>query len=161
MNIYDFAINFERENREFYEKCAAESASDDLKQVFLDLADEERKHEEIVKQLKEEKTVDEVEAGILPKAKRAFENISKDLPEGVLPKEQVDVYKQAKDMETKSYEFYTEKAEESDLPQVKKTFKRLAEEEKKHEKIMDSIVEMVNRPNTWLEDAEWYHLEDY
>src|SRR6056297_2358044 len=115
MNIYDFAIDFERENREFYEKCAAESASDDLKQVFLDLADEERKHEEIVKQLKAEKKVDEVEAGIMPKAKKAFEKISKDIPEGVLPKEQVNVYKQAKEMETKSYEFYTEKAEESDL----------------------------------------------
>lgn len=163
MNIYDFAIDFEIENREFYEECAAKSANEDLKQVFLDLAKEEKKHENIVRQLKEDKKVDEVESGILPKAKEAFQKISDTMPTGdsLLPEEQVDVYKKAIDLETKSFEFYTEKAEESDSDLVKKTFNRLAEEEKKHERIMKNIVEMVDRPNTWLEDAEWHHLEDY
>ena len=48
MNIYDFAIDFEIENREFYEECAAETSHEDLKQVFLELAKEEKKHENIV-----------------------------------------------------------------------------------------------------------------
>ncbi|OEG63611.1 rubrerythrin [Halanaerobium saccharolyticum] len=163
MNIYDFAIDFEIENREFYEECAANTSHEDLKKVFLELAEEEKKHENIVRQLKENKEVDEVESGILPKAKEAFDKIADNMPTGddVMPEEQVDVYKKAIDLERKSYEFYTEKAEESDSELVKKTFKRLAEEEKKHEKIMDNITEMVDRPNTWLEDAEWYHLEDY
>jgi len=163
MNIYDFAIDFEIENREFYEKCAADTSHEDLKKVFLELAEEEKKHENIVRQLKDNKEVDEVEAGILPKAKEAFQKISETMPTGesLLPEEQVDVYKKAVNLETKSYEFYTEKAEESDSELVKKTFNRLAEEEKKHERIIDNIIEMVDRPNTWLEDAEWHHLEDY
>ncbi len=163
MNIYDFAIDFEIENREFYEECAANTSHEELKQVFLELAGEEKKHENIVRQLKEDKKVDEVEAGILPKAKEAFQKISETMPTGesLLPEEQVDVYKKAVNLETKSYEFYTEKAEESDSELVKKTFNRLAEEEKKHEKIISNIIEMVDRPNTWLEDAEWHHLEDY
>lgn len=163
MNIYDFAIDFEIENREFYEDCAAQTSHEDLKKVFLELAGEEKKHENIVRQLKEDKKVDEVESGILPKAKEAFQKISDTMPTGdsLLPEEQVDVYKKAIDLETKSYEFYTEKAEESDSDIVKKTFNRLAEEEKKHERIMKNITEMVDRPNTWLEDAEWHHLEDY
>ena len=163
MNIYDFAIDFEIENREFYEECAANTSHEDLKNVFLELAGEEKKHENIVRQLKDNKEVDEVEAGILPKAKEAFQKISETMPTGesLLPEEQVDVYKKAVNLETKSYEFYTEKAEESDSELVKKTFNRLAEEEKKHEKIISNIIEMVDRPNTWLEDAEWYHLEDY
>jgi rubrerythrin len=64
-------------------------------------------------------------------------------------------------MEVDSYKFYTEKAEETDNPDVEKSFKRLAEEEKKHERIIDNIIEMVNRPNTWLEDAEWNHMDEY
>lgn len=163
MNIYDFAIDFEIENREFYEECAENTPQEDLKQVFIELAGEEKKHENIVRQLKENKEVDEVETGILPKAKEAFEKISETMPSGenVMAEEQVDVYKKAIGLETKSYEFYQERAEESDSEIVKKTFNRLAEEEKKHERIIDSIIEMVDRPNTWLEDAEWNHLEDY
>jgi di/tricarboxylate transporter len=37
----------------------------------------------------------------------------------------------------------------------------MPKEEKKHETIMRNLVDLVNRPNTWLDDAEWYHLEDY
>ncbi|MFN2340581.1 MAG: ferritin family protein [Halanaerobium sp.] len=163
MNIYDFAIDFEIENREFYEECAANTSHQDLKKVFLELAGEEKKHANIVRQLKKNKEVDEVEAGILSTAKEAFQKISDTMPTGesLLPEEQVDVYKKAVNLEAKSYEFYTEKAEESDSELVKKTFNRLAEEEKKHEKIIENIIEMVDRPNTWLEDAEWNHLEDY
>lgn len=163
MNIYDFAIDFEIENREFYEECAANTSHDELKKVFLELAEEEKKHENIVRQLKENKEVDEVDTGILPKAKEAFDKIADNMPTGddVMPEEQVDVYKKAINLETKSYEFYQERAEEADSELVKKTFNRLAEEEKKHERIIDSIIEMVDRPNTWLEDAEWNHLEDY
>lgn len=164
MNIFDFAIDFEIENRKLYEEFAEKTGNEDLKGVFLELAEEEKKHENIVRQLKENKKADNVEAGILPKAKKVLENIANDLPEGsegVFVDEQVNVYKKAIDIETKSYEFYEEKAEESDSEEVKKAFKRLAEEEKKHERIISNIIELVNRPNTWLEDAEWYHLEDY
>jgi len=164
MNIFDFAINFEIENRKLYEECAEKSGNEHLRGVFLRLAEEEKKHENIVRQLKEEKQVDEVKTDILTSAKDAFESISKDL-EGaenkIFPQKQVDVYKKAKEMEGDSYKFYTDKAEETDNTEVEKTFKRLAEEEKKHERIIDNIIEMVNRPNTWLEDAEWNHMEEY
>lgn len=164
MNIFDFAIEFEIENRKLYEEFAEKTGNEDLKSVFLELADEEKKHEKIVRQLKEKQTADNVEAGILPKAKEVLEKIAKGLPkggEGVFVDEQVDVYKKAIDIEAKSYKFYDEKAEESDSEEVKKAFKRLAEEERKHERIIENIIEMVDRPNTWLEDARWYHLEDY
>ena len=28
-------------------------------------------------------------------------------------------------------------------------------------KILEGIIEFVSRPQTWLENAEWNHLEDY
>ncbi len=161
MDIYEFAINFERENREYYEKCAEEVEQEGLKSVFRELAEEERKHENIVKQLKADKKVGEVVSDILPYAKTAFDKIAAKLPENPLTAEQVDVYNKALAMETKSYEYYIKKAEESELPHVQRVFNELAKEEKKHERIIENIIKLVNRPNTWLEDAEWYHLEEY
>ncbi|RQD75646.1 MAG: rubrerythrin, partial [Halanaerobium sp. MSAO_Bac5] len=114
------------------------------------------------RQMRDNKELDAVESDILPKAKEAFEAISKDLPENeIFDTEQVDVYKKAIAIEEKSIEFYSEQAEKAEDPAIKEAFQRLAEEEKKHEKIMSNITEMVNRPNTWLEDAEWYHLDEY
>jgi rubrerythrin len=164
MNIYDFAINFEIESRKLYEKFAEESGNENLRGVFQGLAEEEKRHENILRQLKEDKKIDEVDSDILSTAKKAFELISKDLTDtkdNVLPQQQVDIYKKAKEIEVDSYKFYTDKAEEAETPEVEKVFNRLAKEEKKHERIIDNIIEMVNRPNTWLEDAEWNHMEDY
>jgi rubrerythrin len=164
MNIYDFAINFEIESRKLYEKFAEESGNENLRGVFQGLAEEEKRHENILKQLKEDKKIDEVDSDILSTAKKAFGLISKDLTDtkdNVLPQQQVDIYKKAKEIEVDSYKFYTDKAEEAETPEVEKVFNRLAKEEKKHERIIDNIIEMVNRPNTWLEDAEWNHMEDY
>jgi len=128
------------------------------------LAEEEKRHEDIIRKLKEEKKIDEVDSDILSTAKESFESIARDLTDtkdNVLPQQQVDVYKKAKEIEFDSYKFYADKAEETELPEVEKVFMRLAKEEKKHERIIDNIIEMVNRPNTWLEDAEWNHMEDY
>jgi len=164
MNIYDFAINFEIESRKLYKKYAEESGNENLRGVFLGLAEDEKRHENILRQLKEEKKIDEVDSDIISTAKEAFQLISKDLSDtkdNIFPQQQVDVYKKAKEIEVDSYKFYNDKAAETEIPEVEKVFKRLAEEEKKHERIIDNVIEMVNRPNTWLEDAEWNHLEDY
>ncbi|MTI58879.1 MAG: rubrerythrin [Firmicutes bacterium] len=161
MNVYEFALEFEQEHSSYYLDCAEKTNNSKLKKVFNDLAEEEQKHAKVVKDLAEKNKVSYVKLDILPRVKQVLEEIASGLPTSVIPTEQVDIYKQARKMEEKSREFYQSKAEETDLEFVKKVFKELAEEERKHENIMVNIVEMVNRPNTWLEDAEWYHHEQY
>ncbi|AZO93661.1 ferritin family protein [Halocella sp. SP3-1] len=161
MNVYEFALEFEQEHSSYYLDCAEKTNNSKLKKVFNDLAEEEQKHAKVVKDLAEKNKVSYVKSDILPRVKQVLEEIVSGLPTSVIPTEQVDIYKQARKMEEKSREFYQSKAEETDLEFVKKVFKELAEEERKHENIMVNIVEMVNRPNTWLEDAEWYHHEQY
>ncbi len=165
MNVYKFALEFEKEHKEFYRKQAETVKNESLKHVFNELADEEEKHERIVKQISEGDKIDHIESEILPKVRDAFKDISikskANKSDQVVPVTQVDVYREAKEMETKSYNFYKEKAEETDIAFVKKAFKKLAREEKKHETILTNLIELVNRPNTWIDDAEMYHIEDY
>jgi len=54
-----------------------------------------------------------------------------------------------------------EKAHEVKEKYQEELFLRLAEEEKKHFFLLKNIVEFVSRPETWLENAEFYHLEEY
>jgi len=161
MDIYQFAINFERENREYYEKCAEKTEDKAIKSVFLELSSEEAKHERIVKELRDNNEIEDLEFDIIPKVNEVFSQIKEGMPDKVMPTEQVDIYDKALNMEEKSKDFYSEKAEEVEDKKAKEILLRLSKEEKKHEDIIRSIIELVNRPNTWLEDAEWYHLEDY
>lgn len=161
MDIYQFAINFERENREYYEKCAEKTEDKAIKSVFLELSSEEAKHERIVKELRDNNEIEDLEFDIIPKVNEVFSQIKEGMPDKVMPTDQVDIYDKALNMEEKSKDFYTEKAKEVKDDKVSEVLERLAKEEKKHEDIIRSIKELVNRPHTWLEDAEWYHLEDY
>jgi rubrerythrin len=54
-----------------------------------------------------------------------------------------------------------EKANEVTEEYQKEIFQRLADEEKKHYFLLENIIEFVSRPETWLENAEFYHLEEY
>jgi len=160
-NVYDFAVEFEREHRDFYKEMIEKTEEKRLKKVFSMLVEQEEKHEKIVEQLRNQERVEHIESDILPDAKKTFEEIASDLPETVLPDDQVELYKKAREMEERTYNFYKEKAEEAELEKIKEVFEKLAGEEKKHENILSNLIDFVNKPNTWLEDAEWYHLEDY
>ncbi len=161
MDIFEFAVNFEKENRDYYLERSKNTDNKFLKSLFKDLADEEKKHEEIIKELISEKKIDHQESDVIDTAKNTFQMMADNLDDNTLPTEEVHIYKQAVELEEKSKAFYLSKAEESNLEHVEKTFRQLAREETKHQHIMENIVKMVNRPNTWLEDAEWYHMEEY
>jgi len=161
MNVFEFALNFEKEQKDFYQEQSRKNKNNSLKTVFDYLVEEEEKHEEIIKKLLENEKVEHIESDILHGAKEAFKKIAGNFDNEVIPTEQVDVYKKARDMEEKTHKFYKFRAEKIELAFVRKAFEKLAEEEKKHETIMRNLVEFVNRPNTWLDNAEWYHLEEY
>ena len=72
-------------------------------------------------------------------------------------------YRRALDIEDKSIHFYQQKAEEADDPITKNLLQRLAREEQKHLRIMQTLVDFISKPEpgNWLENAEWHHLEEY
>jgi rubrerythrin len=43
----------------------------------------------------------------------------------------------------------------------KEIFLKLADEEKKHYFLLENIIDFVSRPQKWLENAEFYHLDEY
>ena len=42
----------------------------------------------------------------------------------------------------------------------RKYFQELAEEEKKHCVLLENIIGFVSQPADWLENPEWYHLDE-
>ena len=77
--------------------------------------------------------------------------------------DEVALYKKARQFEQETCAYYTEQAEAVDSAEAKSILTELAAQEKLHFELMDTIVEMVERPEAgnWLENAEWFHSEDY
>ena len=98
---------------------------------------------------------------VLSDAKGIFEQTKQAADKFNFEESQIETYKKAKDIEKQSREFYLQKANEVQDRCQKGIFGKLAEEENKHYFLLDNIIDFVSRPEQWLENAEFHHLEDY
>ncbi len=169
MDMYVFAMQMEKDGESYYRELAEKSKSEGLKKIFTMLAEEEVKHFEFIKDLRNETSSAEVaDTEILSDVKNIFEEMragSLDFKQGLYidTTEETNAYRKAREIEESSRDFYLEKAEESVGQPTELLFRKLAREDDKHYRIMDNIVEFVSRPEpgNWLEDAEFYHLDQY
>jgi len=165
-DIFDFAMKMEEDGRDYYEEMASKTKIPALKKILTGLADDERRHYKIFKGLKE-KHADEVSelskesTKIVSTAKNVFEEIKDQDIEVDSQADAVEVWDHARDIEKKSEDFYREKADEVPEGEAKKLLLKIADEEHKHWALIESVMRFLNRPKTWLEDAEWSNLEDY
>jgi rubrerythrin len=161
MNIFEFAKEKEKYAEDFYRDRAAKSPDKGLSKIFLLLADEEEKHFDMIDKMQSDKPAEFGEADVLAGAIAIFEKIREGGKKFTFDKSELELYKEAQKIEEDSRKFYLEKAGEVTNQAHKDIFLRLADEEKKHYLLLDNIIEFVARPERWLEDAEFYHLEDY
>jgi rubrerythrin len=160
MNIFDFAMEKEKYSEDYYRQLAAKSNNKGLETVFNMLADEEAKHYKIVSDMKEDIAPDLAETTVLSDAKNVFQKMRESAQNFNFNISQTDLYKKALDIEKQSRDFYLGKADEVEKTH-KEIFLKLADEEKKHYFLLENIIDFVSRPETWLENAEFYHLEEY
>lgn len=161
MNIFDFALDMEKEGEMIYRDLAGKTPDKGLETIFNMLADDEVKHARAIESMKKNIENDMVETGILGQASTVFADMKQAKAEIFTGIEQAELYKKAQELELKSERFYREKAAEVTEKGLKKVFQKLAEEEKKHYTLLHHIIEMVSRPQNWVENAEFFHLEDY
>jgi rubrerythrin len=155
MKNMDFAIQMERDGYEFYTQAAASLKDKAAQTMLLSLAKDEQKHEQIIR---------DMEAGH-PALFRASDftdvkNVFKLLAESDGP-----VFKDANDLtrvlkkgiqiEKKSVELYESLAEQASDPDSEEIFTRLAEEEGKHQQILEVTLDNLYTPRIILENAEF------
>jgi rubrerythrin len=161
MSVFDLAMQMEKDGEKYYQHLAEKTANPGMKNILGQLAIDEAKHAQVLLKLKDSFKVEMASTPILSKAKGIFQTLREEKNWDVLPASQVDLYRKARDIETQSFRFYMEKARESGEPRVQKMFFLIAEEEKRHEFLLEHLLEFVSRPQTWLENAEFNHLDQY
>ena len=161
MDIFEYAIQMEKDGEEFYRKIAQNTNDEGIKRILNMLADDEIKHREILQEMRDKSEADMEETEILSKSKNIFEEMQEKHKKLTSGDKEIDLYREAKEIEQKSIDFYEEKAQEADAEDQKKILLQIADEERRHYHLIDNIEELLLRPKQWVEDAEFYHLEDY
>jgi rubrerythrin len=161
MDIFEFAIEKETFSESFYRQLAAKTENSGLQKIFTMLAGEEAKHRDVITRMRTEIPAEITDTDVLVGAKEIFSKMRNGADKFDFNIEQTEIYKKAQGYEKDSIDFYITKAREVKDDCQKQIFGKLAEEEKKHYAVLENIIEFVSRPEHWLENAEWYHMEEY
>lgn len=161
MNIFDFAIQKETEAEETYRDMARKTPDAGLKKILMMLADDEKKHAQVIERMKDEADVSLYETQILTNAKNTFVRMRENGDNITTGSSQLELYRKAQEMERQSEKYYRQKETEVSEPGQRILFGKLADEERKHFMLLHHIIEMISRPEHWLENAEFFHLDEY
>jgi len=161
MDIFEFAMEKERLAEQHYRALGERVDHTGLKSILLMLADEEAKHFQTVQQMKTDASLPVTETSVLQNAKDVFEKMQRGADTFSFDTSEVDLYRKACDIEAESKRYYLEKAQEVDDAGQKKVFLQLAEEENKHLVLVQGLCDFVAKPETFLENAEFSHFDDY
>src|SRR3972149_1076231 len=110
MDIYEYAMQMEKDGETYYRELAGKVDNKGLKKIVTMLANAEVIHYNVFLKMKMNQGIHLTDTPILSNAKNIFTKMK---------------------------------------------------EENKHYFILENIINFVSRPQTWLENAEWHHLEEY
>ena len=159
MNAFEYAIQMEVDGEMYYRELALENKDNDLKQVFISLAEDEKNHAKIIKE-KQMGTSYLVDKEDMASDKNVFSEATGVVSEDY-PIEQLNAYRKALEMEKKSINLYKKLLSETEAKEEKDIFEFLIEQEEDHYNIIEEIIEMVMRPQEWIESAEFRLRKTY
>lgn len=161
MSIFAFAMQMEKDGEAYYRKLAEQAGDAGLQRIFTMLADDEVKHYAIFAELDRETPPEMVDTTVMAGARNVFQDMAAGAAAPRPEAAQVDAYRQAQAVEASSRDLYLEKAAALHEGPTRALLERIAAEEDKHHKLLGHIIDFVARPDAWIENAEFNHLETY
>jgi len=159
MDVLDFAMQMEIDGRDYYQKNAEATDNPHLKQIFEKLAEEEHRHLQVFKKMKEgaEASPDD----LAPKGETVglFKNVFQQMVDA--GKEQLegetktDVWKDAREVEIKSEKMYRESAEKASDENKKDMLNRIADEEQNHIYLIDNMIQFLADPQAFVASQDY------
>lgn len=161
MNSLEFAINMELDGQKYYSEQAENNKNNSLHTIFQLLAKDEGCHAEMLKKELREVTYELIDNNILSESNNVFRGMGDFKNKFSAIPNQLEVYRLALEKEQQSIDLYEKFLDDARDDNSKKLFEFLVEQEKNHFKIFDGLILLIERPEEWVEDAEFGTREDY
>lgn len=162
MNVLEYAIQMEKDGEAFYRKLQARTRTPGLKTILGRLAEAEAQHQAVLVKLSQNRKATLRKSRIHIQARNIFRKLLDQKPMAVDKLSQLKLYRQARSLEQKSINFYTTQAGKRANLTIQPLFTAIIAEEKLHFAMLDTLVNLLaNAEGAWLENAEWFHQDEY
>jgi rubrerythrin len=160
-SVWKLPKEMEKEGKAYYEKLSKAAKNPEIVSVFAFLAKEEAVHLKTFEKMeKGMKVVTRMASGSTVKASKLFGKMAVRSRVADEKESAVKAYKEALAMEKQAVKYYSGMMKKCDAFQ-KTALTVIVEEEKKHVVLMEALIEFARKPDTWLENAEFNHLEEF
>lgn len=159
MNTFEFAIKMEIDGEKYYSEQAEKNADNPMGRIFSILAKAEQKHAVLLSSRSQDMQTHSGETPV--DAENVFATLAEFKTDVSTIPNQLDVYRFALELEQKSIALYTEMHDQADNDQDRSLLQFLIGEEKKHAELFDQLVILVQRPEDWVEHAEFGRRPEY
>jgi rubrerythrin len=162
MYLFNLAISLEKEVETFYEKLSEKTGSPGLKKIFAQLAADEKKHAQVIENLR--RGVDEramQDSVLLHEADVLFDKLVQEKPVFSENEEPPEAYRYAMDVEADTSRLYRNAAEQEKNPEARKVLNKIALEEQKHFILVENLYNFVNAPNEYLAWREFSNIDEF
>jgi len=161
--IFTYAIELKKEKEAFYRQLSQDAKFNGVRELFGLLADEEARHRKAIEEMENRVDVKLTATTIKEDAKRVFAKMRADIvkQEPAFEHRTLQLYHKALQYEEKAEAFYLAKSKEASDSCQQEMFMSIATQERQHKAVIQAIIDFVSKPERWLENAEWYHLEEY
>jgi len=147
----EYAIQLERDGQEYYTEAAGAAGNPLGKAMFEALAADERRHEQVLRQLAEEMDIELPAETPQQRIVTIFANLAPELREdlGAAPGDSA-VIEKAIELEARSVEHYAAQATQADSARDKAVYEQLALEERQHITILRNTLTYLNDTGQWF-----------
>jgi len=164
MDIFEFAMQMEKDGQTFYEKQAAATRDTELKKILLALAEEEQQHYKYFQRLSQGETdlpVSEMRGNLntLNKVKNIFHEMSQSPSQTAFGDDERSIWQQALKIEEKAEKFYREKAEVETDKAKKQMLNLIANEEQRHIHMIDGVLSYLKFPDDFAQSAQFRNFQ--
>jgi rubrerythrin len=160
MDILDYAMKMELDGKAFYEKSAAQMTVPELKNILLQLAEEELKHFHFFKQMKEGLTpeaptqVTSLNSTLL-NTKNLFQQLAEQGKQNSFGDQARAIWTEALKIEERAEKAYRDEAAKESDPTRKMLLTQIADEEKTHVYLVDNILSFMADPGGFMDSANY------
>ena len=151
MNAIDVAKKMESDAIKFYSEAAGKTSYPAGRKMFETIAEDERRHLEMVTKLIEGLDIHMEDVHPLQNIKTVFEEMKDDMMAKVAAtSDELEAFKIAMQMEKEGLDFYTKLADEAESEKEKTLFKKLINEEQLHYNIFANTYDFLNDTGNWF-----------
>ena len=162
MDLIEMALDLEQKTIVMYRELAEQCASHEgIRHILQMLVDDHKEHISSLTRMRDQQRFDSESPAVFKKIRSLLEKIQHTKDTFSCDIDQLNLYRKALDQVGEKQRFYQQIREQLETDGGRRLMDALIKQEDKQAFVLNNIIEMVERPNLWLEDAEFSHLDEY